>query len=99
MQSFLGFSTYHRSQSKEFAHIASSRYRLCSKDVVFEITKERRDAYEKIKYELTNQPVLILPEFDLSFKKNVDAACSQVPGAALHHRKIVDGEPKEGVIC
>ncbi|MBW0493819.1 hypothetical protein O181_033534 [Austropuccinia psidii MF-1] len=99
MQSFLGSSSYHRNQSKQFSHIASSIYKLCLKDVVFEITKERRDAYEKIKYELTNQPVLILPDFELPFKINVDAACSQLPGAALYHRKIVDGEPKEGVIC
>ncbi|MBW0550281.1 hypothetical protein O181_089996 [Austropuccinia psidii MF-1] len=29
----------------------------------------------------------------------IDAACSQGLGAALHQRKIVDGEPREGVIC
>ncbi|MBW0561040.1 hypothetical protein O181_100755, partial [Austropuccinia psidii MF-1] len=66
-------------------------YKLCSKDVVFEITKERRDAYERIKYELKNAPVLILPEFELPFKLYIDAA--------LHQRQIVDGEPSKGVIC
>ncbi|MBW0505688.1 hypothetical protein O181_045403 [Austropuccinia psidii MF-1] len=29
----------------------------------------------------------------------IDAACSQGLGAALQQRKIVDGEPREGVIC
>ncbi|MBW0501206.1 hypothetical protein O181_040921 [Austropuccinia psidii MF-1] len=29
----------------------------------------------------------------------MDAACSQGLGAALHQRQIVDGEPREGVIC
>ncbi|MBW0497765.1 hypothetical protein O181_037480, partial [Austropuccinia psidii MF-1] len=29
----------------------------------------------------------------------IDAACSQGLGAALHQRQIVDGEPREGVIC
>ncbi|MBW0593287.1 hypothetical protein O181_133002 [Austropuccinia psidii MF-1] len=48
MQSFLGFSSYFK-HIKTFAHITSSLYKSCSKDVVFEITKERRDAYEKIK--------------------------------------------------
>ncbi|MBW0561673.1 hypothetical protein O181_101388 [Austropuccinia psidii MF-1] len=67
-------------------------------NVVFEITKERRDAYERIKYELTNAPVLILPDFELPFKLYIDAACSQGLGAALHQRQIVDGEPREGVI-
>ncbi|MBW0590443.1 hypothetical protein O181_130158 [Austropuccinia psidii MF-1] len=68
MQSFLGFASYYRNHIKNFAHITSSLYKLCSKDVVFEITKERRDAYERIKYELTNAPVLILPDFELPFK-------------------------------
>ncbi|MBW0462261.1 hypothetical protein O181_001976 [Austropuccinia psidii MF-1] len=99
MQPLLGLSSYYRNHIKYFAHIASSLYKLCSKDVVFEITKERRDAYERIKYELTNAPVLILPDFELPFKLYIDAACSQVLGAALHQRQIVDGEPREGVIC
>ncbi|MBW0590276.1 hypothetical protein O181_129991 [Austropuccinia psidii MF-1] len=72
---------------------------LFSKDVVFEITKERRDAYERIKYELTNAPVLILPDFELPFKLYIDAACNQGLRAALHQRQIVDVEPREGVIC
>ncbi|MBW0531140.1 hypothetical protein O181_070855 [Austropuccinia psidii MF-1] len=70
-----------------------------SKYVVFEITKERRDAYERIKHELTNESVPILPEFELPFKLYIDAACSQALGEALHQRQIVDSEPREGVKC
>ncbi|MBW0476102.1 hypothetical protein O181_015817 [Austropuccinia psidii MF-1] len=70
-------------------------FKRCS----LEITKERRDAYERIKHELTNVPVLILHDFELPFKLYIDAACSQGLGAALHQRQIVDGEPREGVIC
>ncbi|MBW0545168.1 hypothetical protein O181_084883 [Austropuccinia psidii MF-1] len=99
MQSLLGFASYYRNQIQSFGHITSSLYKLCSKDVVFEITKERRDAYERFKYELTNAPVLILPYFELLFKLYIDAACSQCLGAPLHQRQIVDGEPREGVIC
>ncbi|MBW0467752.1 hypothetical protein O181_007467 [Austropuccinia psidii MF-1] len=99
MQSFLGVASYYRNHIKRFSHITSSLYKLCSKDVVFEITKERRDAYERIKYKLTNAPVLILPEIELPFKLYIDVACSQGLGAALHQRQIVDGEPREGVIC
>ncbi|MBW0589820.1 hypothetical protein O181_129535 [Austropuccinia psidii MF-1] len=50
-------------------------------------------------YELTNAPVLILPDFELPVKIYIDAACSQGLGAALHQRQIVDGEPREGVVC
>ncbi|MBW0506230.1 hypothetical protein O181_045945 [Austropuccinia psidii MF-1] len=99
MQSFLGFGSYYRNHIKHFAHITNSFYKLCSKDLVFEITKERRDAYERIKYEPTNAPVPILPDFELPFKLYIDAACSQGLGEALHQTQIVDGEPREGVIC
>ncbi|MBW0541836.1 hypothetical protein O181_081551 [Austropuccinia psidii MF-1] len=99
MQSFLGFASYYKSHIKVFSHITSSFYKLCSKDVVFEITKERRDSYYKIKNELTNSPVLILPDFELPFSLYIDSACGQGLGAALHQRQIVDGEPREGVIC
>ncbi|MBW0482716.1 hypothetical protein O181_022431 [Austropuccinia psidii MF-1] len=99
MKSFLGFASYYRNHIKHFAHITSSLYKLCSKDVVFEITKERRDAYERVKHELTNAPVLLLPDFELPFKLYIDEACRQGLGEALHQRQIVDGEPREGVIC
>ncbi|MBW0586674.1 hypothetical protein O181_126389 [Austropuccinia psidii MF-1] len=99
MQSFLGFSSYYINPIRNFAHIASSLNKLCSKDVVFEITKERRDSYERIKHELTNAPVLILPDFELPFNLYIDAACSQGLGAALHQRQIVECEQRERVIC
>ncbi|MBW0493459.1 hypothetical protein O181_033174 [Austropuccinia psidii MF-1] len=99
MRYFLGFASYHRNHIKSFAHITSSLYKLCSKDVVFEFTKEKRDLYERIKHELTNAPVLILPDFELPFKLKIKAACSQGLGVALHQRQIVDGVPREGVIC
>ncbi|MBW0573937.1 hypothetical protein O181_113652, partial [Austropuccinia psidii MF-1] len=99
MQLFLGFASYYRNHIKTFAHITSSLYKLCCKDVVFEITKERRDAYERIKFELTNAPVLMLPDFELPFMLYTNAACSQGLGAALHQTQIVNGEPREGVIC
>ncbi|MBW0593649.1 hypothetical protein O181_133364 [Austropuccinia psidii MF-1] len=99
MQYFLGFASYYRNHMKRFAHITSSLYRLCSKDVVFEITNEIRDAYERIKHELTNAPMVIFPDFELPFKLYIDAACSQGLGSALHQRQIVDGKPREAVIC
>ncbi|MBW0486058.1 hypothetical protein O181_025773 [Austropuccinia psidii MF-1] len=99
IQSFLGVASYYRNHIKTFTHITSSVYKLCSKDVVFEITKERRDANEMIKHELTNASVLILPDFKLPFKLYINAACSQGLGEALHQRQIVDGELREKVIC
>ncbi|MBW0542214.1 hypothetical protein O181_081929 [Austropuccinia psidii MF-1] len=91
MQSFLEFAICYRNHIKQFAHKTSRLYRLCSKDLVSEITMERRYAYERIKHVLTNVPVLILPDFKLPFKLYLDAACNQGLGAALHQRQIVDG--------
>ncbi|MBW0471601.1 hypothetical protein O181_011316 [Austropuccinia psidii MF-1] len=73
MQSFLGLASYYRNHTKHFAHITSSLYKLCSKDVVFKITKERRNEYERIKHELTIAPFLILLDFELPFKLYIDA--------------------------
>ncbi|MBW0466629.1 hypothetical protein O181_006344 [Austropuccinia psidii MF-1] len=98
IQSFLWLSSYYRNHIKYFAHITSNLYNLFPKDVVFKITKERRDEYERIKHEIPNAPVLILPDFKLPLKLYIDAACSQGLGAALHERQIVDGEPRERVI-
>ncbi|MBW0532859.1 hypothetical protein O181_072574 [Austropuccinia psidii MF-1] len=39
MQSFFEFASYYRNHIQSFAHIASSLYKLCSKDLVFKITK------------------------------------------------------------
>ncbi|MBW0563369.1 hypothetical protein O181_103084, partial [Austropuccinia psidii MF-1] len=92
-------ANYYRNHIKTSAHITSSLYKSCSKDVVIDITKEIRDEYERIKYELKNAPALIFPDFKLPLKLYIDSACSQGLGAALHQRQIVDGEPREGVIC
>ncbi|MBW0502513.1 hypothetical protein O181_042228 [Austropuccinia psidii MF-1] len=99
LQYFLWFTSYYINHIKSLSHITSSLYKLCSKDVFFEITKERRDAYKRIKHEITNAPVLILPEFELPFKSYIDAPFSQGLGASLNQRQIVDGESREGVIC
>ncbi|MBW0506279.1 hypothetical protein O181_045994 [Austropuccinia psidii MF-1] len=99
MQFFLGFVSYYRNHIRNFVHITSSLYKLCSKDVIFEITNKRRDAYERIKHELTNSPVLILPEFELTLKLYIDSACIQGLGAAHHKRQVVDGEPRGEGIC
>ncbi|MBW0534808.1 hypothetical protein O181_074523 [Austropuccinia psidii MF-1] len=97
MQSFLGFASYYRIHIKHFAYITSSLYKLCSKDVVFEITKERRDTYERIKHELTNAPVLTLPDFELPFKLYIDAACSQ--GVKLKDSEARYGATQTECLC
>ncbi|MBW0488068.1 hypothetical protein O181_027783 [Austropuccinia psidii MF-1] len=95
MQDCLSFVSYYKNHMKILSHLASSLYKLHSKELVFKITKERRNAYERIKHELTNAPILILPEFELPWKLYIDAACSQGLGETFYQRQIVNGEPRE----
>ncbi|MBW0513019.1 hypothetical protein O181_052734 [Austropuccinia psidii MF-1] len=74
MQYFLVFSSYYINHIKKNSHLTKILYNLYSKDVVFHISKKRRDSYERIKHELTNPPVLMLPYFELPFELYIDAA-------------------------
>ncbi|MBW0582932.1 hypothetical protein O181_122647, partial [Austropuccinia psidii MF-1] len=98
MMSFLGFASYYRQHLKDFAIHARSLYRICDQQTVFEMTQERIQAYEKIKYALTNAPLLLMPDWKLPFKLYIDA-CGEGLGAALHQVQIVNDKPYEGPIC
>ncbi|MBW0517732.1 hypothetical protein O181_057447 [Austropuccinia psidii MF-1] len=62
------------------------------------MTQERIQEYEKIKYALTNAPLLLMPDRKLPFKLYIDA-CGESLGAALHQVQIVNDKPYEGPIC
>jgi hypothetical protein len=98
MQMFLGFAGYYRLHIKDFGAMESSLYKLCSPSVVFEMTAERVQAYESIKFALTNAPLLFHPDPEECFKLYVDA-CMEGIGAALHQVQIVNDKPMEGPIC
>ncbi|MBW0470109.1 hypothetical protein O181_009824 [Austropuccinia psidii MF-1] len=91
IQCFLGLASYYRVHIKAFAHITRSLYKFCSKNIVFGITKERRDENERIKNEITNAPILMLYEFELPLKLSIGASCSQGLWEALHQRQMVGG--------
>ncbi|MBW0567178.1 hypothetical protein O181_106893 [Austropuccinia psidii MF-1] len=80
------------------SHISSSLYKSCSKYVAYEITKGMWDAYERIKHELTNAPVSMLPVFESILKMYIDETCSKGLVESLNKRRIVDCEPREGLI-
>ncbi|MBW0545346.1 hypothetical protein O181_085061 [Austropuccinia psidii MF-1] len=94
---FLGFASYYRQQLKDFAIHARSLYRICDQQTVFEMTQERIQAYEKIRYALTNALLLMIPYWKLCFKLYIDA-CGEDLGAALHQVQIVNDKPYEGPI-
>ncbi|MBW0549373.1 hypothetical protein O181_089088 [Austropuccinia psidii MF-1] len=62
MMSFLGVASYYRQHLKDFAIHARSLYRIYDQQTVFEMTQERIQAYEKLRYALTNAPLLLMPD-------------------------------------
>ncbi|MBW0531308.1 hypothetical protein O181_071023 [Austropuccinia psidii MF-1] len=98
MMSFLGFSSYYRQNLKALAIHSKSLYRICDHQTVFEMTQERIKAYEKIKYALTNAPLLLMPYWKLPFKLYIDT-CGEGLGADLHQVQIINDKPYEGPIC
>ena len=74
VQRFLGLASYYRRFIKNFAKIVNPITQLLQKDKKFMWTKECNDAFEKIKFELTNPPILIFPDFDKPFLIMTDAS-------------------------
>ncbi|MBW0531677.1 hypothetical protein O181_071392 [Austropuccinia psidii MF-1] len=98
MMSLLGYLSYYRQHFRDFEIHAKSLYRICDQQTVFEMTQERIQAYEKIKYALTNAPLLLMPDWKLPFKLWVDS-CGQGLGAALYQVQIFNEKPYEAPIC
>ncbi|MBW0537096.1 hypothetical protein O181_076811 [Austropuccinia psidii MF-1] len=98
IMSFLGFASYYSQHRRDFAIHARSLYRICDKQTVFELTQERIQAYEKIRYSLNNTPLLLMPDWKLPFKLYIDACC-EGQGAALNQVQIFSDKPYEGPIC
>ncbi|MBW0558859.1 hypothetical protein O181_098574 [Austropuccinia psidii MF-1] len=96
--SILGFAIYYRQHLKDLAIHARSLYRICDQQPVFEVTQGRIKAYEKIRYALTNAPLLLIPYWKLPFKLYI-YACGEGLGEALHQAQIVNDKPYEGPIC
>ncbi|MBW0525259.1 hypothetical protein O181_064974 [Austropuccinia psidii MF-1] len=97
MMSFLVFASYYRQHLKSFAIHARSLYRICHQQTVFEMAQEMIQAYEKIRYALTNAPLLLMPDRKLPFKLYIDA-CGEGLGAALNQVQSFNDKPYEGPI-
>ncbi|MBW0541512.1 hypothetical protein O181_081227 [Austropuccinia psidii MF-1] len=95
--SFFVFASYYRKHLKYFAILAKSLYRICDQQTVFEITQERIEAYEKIRKALTQEPLVLIPDWNIPFKLYIDA-CGDGLGAALHKLQIIDDKSTEGPV-
>ncbi|MBW0461608.1 hypothetical protein O181_001323 [Austropuccinia psidii MF-1] len=98
MISFLGLASYYRQNLKDFEIHARSLYIICDQQAVFEMTQEGIQAYDKIKYSLTNEPLSLIPDWKIPFKLYIDAF-GEVLGAGLHQVQIFNEKTYKGPVC
>ncbi|MBW0538809.1 hypothetical protein O181_078524 [Austropuccinia psidii MF-1] len=98
IQSFRRFAGYYRKDIQDFASIARPLYKLCDKDIVFEMTVDRVKAFESLREALTIAQLLLITDLKLPFKPYINASGDGL-GAALHQVQIINDTPVEGPIC
>ena len=67
MQSFLGKINFVRRFISDFAEVVKPLQEMIKKDTNFKWTKERMEAFKKIKESIENPPTLRSPNFDREF--------------------------------
>ncbi|GJX92616.1 reverse transcriptase domain-containing protein [Tanacetum coccineum] len=78
VRSFLGHAGFYRRFIKYFSKIARPLTKLLEKDTSFEFDDECQKAFDLLKEKLTCAPVIISPNWNLSFKLMCDASDSQL---------------------
>nr|GEV81564.1 reverse transcriptase domain-containing protein [Tanacetum cinerariifolium] len=74
IRSFLGHADFYRRFIKDFSKIARPRTRLLEKDTSFFFSKECVEAFQTLKRKLTEDPILIAPDWDMPFELMCDAS-------------------------
>lgn len=92
VESFIGFGNFYRRFIKDFSRIARPLHDLTKKDVAFEWTEERQQAFDTLKKLFTSAPVLRIADPNLPYVIECDcsdyalgAVLSQIgPDGLLH---------------
>jgi len=82
LRGFTGFINFYRRFTKGFSKIAKPLNKLTKKDVAWEWTPERQQAFETLKEIICNKPVLLMPTLENPFEMEVDASSFTI-GATL----------------
>nr|GEY35690.1 reverse transcriptase domain-containing protein [Tanacetum cinerariifolium] len=74
VRSFLGHAGFYRRFIQDFSKIASPMTHLLEKETPFVFSKECVDAFDTLKKNLTEAPILVVPDWNLPFKLMCDAS-------------------------
>ncbi|GKD65423.1 putative nucleotidyltransferase, ribonuclease H, partial [Tanacetum coccineum] len=85
IRSFLGHAGFYRRFIKDFSQFARPRTQLLVKDAPFNFSKECIQAFDKLKNELTQAPIMIKLDWSLPFEVMCDAS-DYVVGVVLGQR-------------
>ena len=86
VRSFLGHANFYRRFIKDFSKISKPLSHLLEKDVPFKFTDDCKSTFDRLKRELTSAPIVVPPDWSLSFELMCDAS-DQAIGAVLGQRK------------
>ncbi|GKE48906.1 reverse transcriptase domain-containing protein [Tanacetum coccineum] len=92
VRSFLGHAGFYRQFIQDFSKIARPMTHLLKKETPFFFSKECIESFNTLKKKLTEAPILIAPDWDLSFEIMCDASDFAI-GAVLGQRKAKHFQP------
>ena len=74
VRSFHGLASFYRRFVPNFSTLASPLNELVKKDVSFNWGEKQESAFQQLKENLTNAPILALPNFSKTFELECDAS-------------------------
>nr|GEV96806.1 reverse transcriptase domain-containing protein [Tanacetum cinerariifolium] len=89
---FLGHAGFYRRFIQEFSKIARPMTHLLEKETPFVFSKDCIDAFKTLKKKLTEAPILVVPDWNLTFKLMCDATDFSI-GTVLGQQKTKHFQP------
>ncbi len=85
LQGWMGFINFYRRFIKGFSKIARVLNELTKKNIPWEWTEEREEAFQTLKRLICEEPVLLMPKLEQPFELEVDASNYAI-GATLNQK-------------
>ena len=82
VRSFLGHAGFNRLFIKNFSKMSKPLCKLLEKDSSFDFTNECKLSFDRLKEALISAPIVVAPDWNLSFKLMCDASDHAI-GAVL----------------